>query len=165
MKHRNKLVSTLCLIGMAFSLLSGCQETPAAGSGESVLNGDQKEATEITTQLNYIYGLFEVTYGIYQVRDYDMSNIIFVKGDTGWVVFDPLMSVECAQAAKQLVDEQLDELKQVLDQTVQKNSFYMVKVAGHFETIQVRSEYAQQKPYLDLAVDLSKAIQQVETND
>lgn len=52
MKHRNKLVSTLCLIGMAFSLLSGCQETPAAGSGESVLNGDQKEATEITTQLN-----------------------------------------------------------------------------------------------------------------
>lgn len=56
------------------------------------------------------------------------------------------------------------ELKQVLDQTVQKNSFYMVKVAGHFETIQVRSEYAQQKPYLDLAVDLSEAIQQVETN-
>lgn len=93
-----------------------------------------------------------------------MSNIIFVKGNTGWIVFDPLMSVECAQAAKQLVDEQLGELKQVLDQTVQKNSFYMVKVAGHFETIQVRSEYAQQKPYLDLAVDLSKAIQQVETN-
>lgn len=47
----------------------------------------------------------------------------------------------------------LDELKQVLDQTVQKNgknSFYIVKVAGRFESIQVRSEYAQQKPYLPL---------------
>ena len=61
------------------------------------------------TQLNHIYGLFEVTDGIYQVRGYDMSNITFVKGDTGWIVFDPLMSVECAQAAKALVDEQLGE--------------------------------------------------------
>lgn len=61
------------------------------------------------TQLNHIYGLFEVTDGIYQVRGYDMSNITFVKGDTGWIVFDPLMSVECAQAAKELVDEELGE--------------------------------------------------------
>lgn len=61
------------------------------------------------TQLNHIYGLFEVCEGIYQVRGYDMSNITFIKGDTGWIVFDPLMSVECAQAAKQLVDEQIGE--------------------------------------------------------
>ena len=59
------------------------------------------------TQLNHLYGLFEVMDGIYQVRGYDISNITFVKGDTGWIVFDPLMTVECAQAAKQLVDEQL----------------------------------------------------------
>lgn len=61
------------------------------------------------TQLNHIYGLFEVTDGIYQVRVYDMSNITFIKGDTGWIIFDPLMSVECAQAAMQLVNEQLGE--------------------------------------------------------
>lgn len=60
-------------------------------------------------QLNNIYGLFEVIDGIYQVRGYDMTNITFVKGDTGWIVFDPLMSVECSQAAKQLVDEELGE--------------------------------------------------------
>ena len=59
------------------------------------------------SQLNHIYVLFEVTDGIYQVRGYDMSNITFIKGDTGWIVFDPLMSVECAQAAKELVDAQL----------------------------------------------------------
>lgn len=61
------------------------------------------------TQLNHIYGLFEVTDGIYQVRGYDISNITFVKGETGWIVFDPLISVECARAAKELVDEQLGE--------------------------------------------------------
>ncbi len=61
------------------------------------------------TQLNHIYGLFEVCDGIYQVRGYDISNITFVKGDTGWIVFDPLISVECARAAKELVDDQLGE--------------------------------------------------------
>ena len=44
------------------------------------------------TQLNHICGLFEVMDGIYQVRGYDMSNITFIKGDTGWIVFDPLMT-------------------------------------------------------------------------
>ena len=60
-------------------------------------------------QLNHIYGLFEVTEGIYQVRGYDMTNITFVEGDTGWIVFDPLMSVECAQAAMALVNETLGQ--------------------------------------------------------
>lgn len=61
------------------------------------------------TQLNHIYGLFEVAEGIYQVRGYDMTNITFIEGDTGWIVFDPLMSTECSAAALQLVNEQLGE--------------------------------------------------------
>jgi alkyl sulfatase BDS1-like metallo-beta-lactamase superfamily hydrolase len=61
------------------------------------------------TQLNHIYGLFEVTDGIYQVRGYDMSNITFIKGDTGWIVYDPLMTVECARAALELVKENLGD--------------------------------------------------------
>lgn len=59
------------------------------------------------TQLNHLYGLFEVTDGIYQVRGYDMSNITFIKGDTGWIVFDPLMTGECSAAAMELVNENL----------------------------------------------------------
>lgn len=62
------------------------------------------------TQLNHIYGLFEVCDGIYQVRGYDLSNITFIKGDTGWIVFDPLMTTECAQAALELVNENLGVL-------------------------------------------------------
>lgn len=61
------------------------------------------------TQLNHIYGLFEVVDGIYQVRGYDMANITFIKGETGWIVVDPLMSVECSRAAFELVTEELGE--------------------------------------------------------
>ncbi len=58
-------------------------------------------------QLNMQYGLFKVTDNIYQVRGYDLSNITFVKGDTGWIVFDPLISTETARAAYDLVSEHL----------------------------------------------------------
>ena len=59
------------------------------------------------TRNNHAYGLFEVCDGIYQVRGYDMANLTVIKGDTGWIVFDPLMSVECSQATMQLIEENL----------------------------------------------------------
>ena len=61
------------------------------------------------TRNNHVYGLFEVTEGIYQVRGYDMANLTVVKGDTGWILFDPLMSIECSQAAMQLITKNLGE--------------------------------------------------------
>ncbi|CAA0120847.1 Putative alkyl/aryl-sulfatase YjcS [BD1-7 clade bacterium] len=60
-------------------------------------------------QLNMEYGLFEVMDGIYQVRGYDLSNITFVRGKKGWIVFDPLISPETAKAAKELLDKQFGE--------------------------------------------------------
>ena len=59
------------------------------------------------TKNNHAYGLFEVIDGIYQVRGYDMANLTLIAGDTGWIVFDPLMSVECTQAAMALVEKNL----------------------------------------------------------
>lgn len=56
-------------------------------------------------QLNLIHGLFEVCDGIYQVRGYDLSNISFVRTDTGWIVIDPLTVAETAAAARALVDQ------------------------------------------------------------
>jgi alkyl sulfatase BDS1-like metallo-beta-lactamase superfamily hydrolase len=58
-------------------------------------------------QLNMLYGLFKVTDRIYQVRGYDLSNITFVQGDSGWIVFDPLISTETAMAAYDLVTQSL----------------------------------------------------------
>jgi alkyl sulfatase BDS1-like metallo-beta-lactamase superfamily hydrolase len=57
--------------------------------------------------LNMNYGLYEVVPGIYQVRGFDLANITFIKGKTGWIVFDPLTSKETAKAALNLVNEKL----------------------------------------------------------
>jgi len=58
-------------------------------------------------KLNMSYGLYKVTDRIYQVRGYDISNISFIQGNTGWIVFDPLVSEECARAALKLVNKHL----------------------------------------------------------
>ncbi|MFD6879767.1 MULTISPECIES: alkyl/aryl-sulfatase [unclassified Streptomyces] len=50
-------------------------------------------------------GLFEVTDGIYQVRNLDLSNMTLVEGDTGVIVIDPLISAETAAAALALYRE------------------------------------------------------------
>ncbi len=56
-------------------------------------------------KLNAIHGLFKVTDGIYQVRNFDLSNITFIEGDTGYIVIDPLISAEPAAAALALMRE------------------------------------------------------------
>ncbi|NRD72314.1 MBL fold metallo-hydrolase [Shewanella sp. VB17] len=58
-------------------------------------------------QLTIRYGLYEVMDGIYQVRSYDLSNITFIRGKTGWIVFDPLISPETAAAALALINKEL----------------------------------------------------------
>ena len=60
-------------------------------------------------QLLMQHGLFEVTKNIYQVRGYDLTNITFIKGKTGWIVFDPLISPETARAALDLINKELGE--------------------------------------------------------
>jgi alkyl sulfatase BDS1-like metallo-beta-lactamase superfamily hydrolase len=54
-------------------------------------------------QLNMQYGLFQVHDRIFQVRGYDLSNISFIQGETGWIVFDPLISAETAKATYDLI--------------------------------------------------------------
>ena len=54
------------------------------------------------SRLNNNYGLYEVIPGIYQVRGVDLSDITFVRGKTGWIVFDPLVSAEPVRAALEL---------------------------------------------------------------
>jgi alkyl sulfatase BDS1-like metallo-beta-lactamase superfamily hydrolase len=65
---------------------------------------------ERQSKLNMNYGLYEVIPGFYQVRGFDLANITFVRGKTGWIVFDPLTALETARAAKELVDEHLGVL-------------------------------------------------------
>jgi alkyl sulfatase BDS1-like metallo-beta-lactamase superfamily hydrolase len=59
-------------------------------------------------QLSGTGGLFEVVDGIYQVRSLDLSNISFVRGDTGWIVLDPLITAEVAATALELVNTHIE---------------------------------------------------------
>ena len=61
-------------------------------------------------QLLSKHGLFKVSDRVYQVRGFDISNITFVRGDSGWIVIDPLTMKETAKAALDLVNEKLGVL-------------------------------------------------------
>lgn len=61
------------------------------------------------TELNSLYGLFEVVDGVYQVRGYDVSNVTFVRSDHGWIVFDCTTSKETAKAALDLLEQNFGE--------------------------------------------------------
>lgn len=58
-------------------------------------------------QLNAIHGLFEVAPGVWQARGYDISNITFIAGDTGWIVIDPLTVEPTAKACMDLANTHL----------------------------------------------------------
>lgn len=60
-------------------------------------------------RLNSEHGLFEVTDGIYQVRGYDLAVMSVIRGDTGWIIVDPLLSQETAAAALGLVNDTLGD--------------------------------------------------------
>jgi alkyl sulfatase BDS1-like metallo-beta-lactamase superfamily hydrolase len=62
------------------------------------------------SELNQKIGLFEVIPDIYQVRGLDLANITFVRGKTGWIVFDPLTSRETARAGLELVNQEVENL-------------------------------------------------------
>ncbi len=53
------------------------------------------------------HGLFEVTDGVWQVRGYDLAVMTVIEGETGWIVVDPLTTVETAAAALGRVDAAL----------------------------------------------------------
>jgi alkyl sulfatase BDS1-like metallo-beta-lactamase superfamily hydrolase len=61
------------------------------------------------SRLNMFHGLFKVVDRIYQVRGYDLSVMSVIETDTGYIVVDPLISAECAEASMRLVYDHLGE--------------------------------------------------------
>lgn len=84
------------------------------GSYEWLLQGKDFDSIYPSMQrqaiLNREYGLYEVLPDkIYQVRGYDVANISFIKGDTGWIIFDPLTAKATAAAGLTFINEKLGE--------------------------------------------------------
>ncbi len=54
-------------------------------------------------RLNAVHGLFEVVPGkVWQVRGYDISVMTIIRGKSGWIIVDPLLSEEAAAASWKL---------------------------------------------------------------
>jgi len=65
----------------------------------------QRQAT-----LNMNYGLYEIVPDfMYQVRGFDLANMTIVMGDSGWLIFDVLLSSQTANAALSLANQHLGE--------------------------------------------------------
>lgn len=54
------------------------------------------------SQLINISGLFEMTEGVYQIRNLDLSNMTIIEGKEGVTVVDPLVSAETAKVGMDL---------------------------------------------------------------
>lgn len=81
-------------------------------SGLGFLDGEAPDTVNPSlwrqAQLNARHhGLFEVTDGIYQVRSFDIANMTLIRGDSGWIIVDPLTSSESSSAALALANEHL----------------------------------------------------------
>jgi alkyl sulfatase BDS1-like metallo-beta-lactamase superfamily hydrolase len=82
------------------------------GSYDFLLQGEDFDSIHPSLQrqaiVNMAYGLYEVVPDrIYQVRGFDLANISFIKGDTGWIIFDTLTCKETARAALDFINEKL----------------------------------------------------------
>ena len=60
-------------------------------------------------KLNAVSGLFEVCDGVWQARAFDYANMTIIRGETGWILVDPLMAAESAVAALATVNATLGE--------------------------------------------------------
>ncbi|MGR5296588.1 alkyl/aryl-sulfatase [Vibrio mediterranei] len=61
--------------------------------------------------LNYAAGgLYEVTDGIYQIRGADLSNMTIYRTDNGYVIHDPLLSREAAEASWDFAKQHLPKI-------------------------------------------------------
>lgn len=61
-------------------------------------------------KLNLNAGLFQVSENIYQIRGFDVANMTFIRGRTGWIVIDTLTCMETAEAAINLVNDYFGEV-------------------------------------------------------
>lgn len=58
---------------------------------------------------NTAAGLYKVHDGIYQVRGTDLSNMTFIRGKTGWIVYDVLVTQQAAELSAKFFLENVPE--------------------------------------------------------
>ena len=85
------------------------------------------------------HGLFEICEGLYQVRSFDIANMTLIRGNTGWIVVDPLTSSESSAAALALANERLGQRPVVAVLITHSHADHFGGVLGVVSHEQVRS--------------------------
>ncbi|MFT3997986.1 MAG: alkyl sulfatase dimerization domain-containing protein [Asticcacaulis sp.] len=104
------------------------------------------------SQLIAKHGLFRVTDRIYQVRGFDIANITFVRGDTGWIVIDTLTSIETARAAYDLISEKLGRFPVVAIVYTHSHADHFGGAAGLKEALIKDAPIIAPKGFLNAAI-------------
>lgn len=91
------------------------------------------------SQLLAITGLFEVTEGIYQVRNFDLSVMSFIRGATGWIVVDPLVTEAPAAEGLRLLREHVADLPVVAVLSTHSHADHFGGIGGVADRADVES--------------------------
>ncbi len=117
------------------------------GQYEFLLEGRDFDSIHPSLQrqaiLNMNYGLYQVTDRIYQVRGFDLANMTFIEGDTGWIVIDTLTAAETSRAALDFVNRELGERPVVAVVFSHSHGDHFGGVLGILDEADVRSGKVQ----------------------
>ena len=111
-------------------------------SGLDYLNGPRPDTVNPSlwrqAQLNAIYGLFQVTDRIYQIRGFDLANMTLIEGDTGWIIVDPLTATETVRAAMEVVDKHFGQrpIKAILSTHSHADHFGGIRALANEEDLE-----------------------------
>lgn len=62
-------------------------------------------------KLNNIRGLFKVAENIFQLRGFDLANSTLIRGQDGWILVDPLTTLETTSTAMAFAEQHLGEIE------------------------------------------------------
>ena len=102
------------------------------------------------------HGLFEVRDGLYQVRSFDIANMTLIRGDTGWIVIDPLTSSETSGAALALANKELGHREVVAVIHTHSHADHFAGILGVVDRDDIdagRIPVIAPKDYVDEALD------------
>ncbi|MGE3541557.1 MAG: alkyl/aryl-sulfatase [Candidatus Tectimicrobiota bacterium] len=116
-------------------------------SSYDFLKGDAPETVNPSlwrqAQLITRHGLYKVHERIYQVRGFDLSTVSFILTEHGYIVVDPLASVEAARAAFGLLKQHIGERPVVAVIYSHSHADHFAGVAGVTTAADVQAGHVQ----------------------
>lgn len=128
------------------------------GAAYDFIQGDAPDTVNPSlwrqAKLNNIRGLFKVEEGIYQLRGFDLANTTLIKSDNGWILVDPLTTMETTRAAMTFAEQHLGEIN--LTGIIFTHS-HVDHFGGALELINTGSVTAKQVPIIAPAGFMAEA--------